>query len=95
MPESLGRVTLSAAVPIEMKERIQRIASEKRWTMSQTVVIFFEEFLDVWESELGLSTNTATEQKPRTLSKNTSSNSKARTRKAWDALATVCNGWFP
>ncbi len=53
MPISEGKVTLSAAVPIELKERIQRIASEKRWTLSQTLVIFLEEYLDDWESDLG------------------------------------------
>ena len=52
MPASEGKVTLSAAVPIELKERIQRIASEKRWTLSQTVVVFLEDCLDDWEKHL-------------------------------------------
>ncbi len=54
MPASEGKVTLSAAVPIELKERIQRIAVEKRWTLSQTVVVFLEEYLAAWEKELGV-----------------------------------------
>lgn len=52
MPVSEGKVTLSAAVPVELKERIQRIASEKRWTLSQTLVIFLEEYLDEWEKDV-------------------------------------------
>ncbi len=49
-----GKVTLSAAVPIELKERIQHIATERRWTLSQTVVVFLEEYIEVWEDELGI-----------------------------------------
>jgi len=53
---SEGKVTLSAAVPIELKERIQHIATERRWTLSQTVVVFLEEYLEAWEEELGIRT---------------------------------------
>lgn len=52
MPVSEGKVTLSAAVPLELKERIQKIATERRWTLSQTVVVFLEEYLDEWEKSL-------------------------------------------
>ena len=51
---SEGKVTLSAAVPVELKERIQRIAIERRWTLSQTVVVFLEEYLETWEEKLGI-----------------------------------------
>jgi predicted DNA-binding protein len=55
MPAGEGKVTLSATVPVELKERFQRIAAEKRWSVSQTVTIFIEEYLDTWEDELGIS----------------------------------------
>jgi hypothetical protein len=55
MPAGEGKVTLSATVPVELKERFQRIADEKRWSVSQTVTIFIEEYLDIWEDELGIS----------------------------------------
>ena len=55
MPAGEGKVTLSATVPVELKERFQRIADEKRWSVSQTVTIFIEEYLDIWEDELGVS----------------------------------------
>lgn len=65
MPISEGKVTLSAAVPIGLKERIQEIASEKRWTLSQTIVIFLEEYLDEWERELGIVEKAAPSPKQR------------------------------
>ncbi|NEO34379.1 MAG: hypothetical protein F6K36_29070 [Symploca sp. SIO3C6] len=49
-----GKITLSAAVPIELKERVQRIARLRRWTLSQTIVIFLEEYLDALEEKLGI-----------------------------------------
>ncbi len=60
---SEGKVTLSAAVPMELKERIQHIAAERRWTLSQTLVIFLEEYLEDWENELGLSPNSTSPSK--------------------------------
>ena len=65
MPVSDGKVTLSAAVPVEMKERIQRIASEKRWSLSQTLVVFIEDCLDEWEQNL-VDTPAPTSKKPKT-----------------------------
>ncbi len=58
MGVSEGKVTLSAAVPIELKERIQRIGLSKRWTLSQTLVVFLEEYLDAWEKDLGVDATT-------------------------------------
>lgn len=49
-----GKVTLSAAVPASLKDRVQHIASERRWTLSQTLVVFLEEYLETWEKELGI-----------------------------------------
>lgn len=56
MATSDGRVTLSAAVPVEMKERLQKIAAERRWTLSQAVLAFLEDKLSDWETELGINT---------------------------------------
>jgi hypothetical protein len=53
MPTGEGKVTLSAAVPIELKERIQDIANKQRWTLSQTMVVFLEEYLEEWEKTIG------------------------------------------
>ena len=68
MPVSDVKVTLSAAVPIELKERIQKIATEKRWTLSQTVVIFIEDCLDKWEKDIGVveTAPTPISKKPKT-----------------------------
>lgn len=52
MASGEGRVTLSAAVPIELKERVQEIAQRHRWTLSQTIVVFLEEYLDEWEESV-------------------------------------------
>lgn len=49
------KVTLSASVEPSYKVRFEAIAKEKRWTLSQTVQYFIEEFLDSWEIELGVS----------------------------------------
>jgi len=67
MTVSEGKVTLSAAVPIELKERIQKIASEKRWTLSQTLVIFLEEYLDEWEGDLGRETKPTPKRKSKSV----------------------------
>jgi hypothetical protein len=66
MPVSEGKVTLSAAVPLELKEKIQRIATERRWTLSQTVVIFLEEYLDEWEKTLTSTAPTPKSKKTKT-----------------------------
>lgn len=50
-----SKVTLSASVPPNLKKRFQKIAVEKRWSISQTVIVFIEEYLDQWERELGIS----------------------------------------
>lgn len=62
MASGEGRVTLSAAVPIELKERVQEIAQRHRWTLSQTIVVFLEEYLDEWEESVDKTFNPT--QKP-------------------------------
>ncbi len=57
------KVTLSASVEPTYKARFEEIAKEKRWTLSQTVQYFIEEFLDEWESELGIELAQPTTQK--------------------------------
>ncbi len=65
MMTSEPKVTLSASVPPGLKERFQRIADEKRWSLSQTVIVFIEEYLDVWEDDLGMAPTKAPEPKAR------------------------------
>jgi hypothetical protein len=48
------KTTVTAAVSPKTKERLKQIAAKKRWTVSQTLSIFIEEFLDTWEGELGV-----------------------------------------
>ncbi len=59
------KVTLSASVEPNYKARFEEIAKQKRWTLSQTVQYFIEEFLDEWESDLGLSPNTTSLKEPK------------------------------
>lgn len=54
MQTSEPKVTLSAAVPIELKERLKRIGTLKRWTLSQTVVLLLEDCLEEWERQVGV-----------------------------------------
>lgn len=57
------KVTLSTSVTPEIKERFQRIAANKRWSLSQTVIVFIEEYFDQWEESLGINEEPVTEPK--------------------------------
>jgi hypothetical protein len=57
------KVTLSTSVTPELKERFQRIASDKRWSLSQTIVVFIEEYFDQWEESLGIKEKPVAEPK--------------------------------
>jgi hypothetical protein len=54
MPISKDKSTIATVVPNDLKERIQRVADAKKWTLSQTVKELVEEFLKCWEEELGI-----------------------------------------
>lgn len=54
MPVAKDKASIATVVPKELKERIQRIADLKKWTLSQTVKELVEEFIGTWEQELGI-----------------------------------------
>ena len=54
MPVGKGRAAISTVVPDELKDRLQRIADSRKWTLSQTVRECLEEFIETWEQELGI-----------------------------------------
>jgi uncharacterized protein (UPF0335 family) len=56
MPVAKDKASIATVVSKELKQRIQRVAELKKWTISQTVKECLEEFMDVWEEELGIST---------------------------------------
>jgi len=54
MPVGKGKASISTVLPDDLKERLQRIADNRKWTLSQTVRECLESFIDAWEDELGL-----------------------------------------
>lgn len=64
MPVSKDKSSIATVVPKDLKDRLQKIADLKKWTMSQTVKECLELFIDAWEESLGIP-----EEKPPTTSK--------------------------
>lgn len=54
MPVGKGKSAVSTVLPNEVKEKFQRVANSKKWTLSQTLKEFINEFVDVWLEEMGL-----------------------------------------
>ena len=54
MPVGKGKTSISTVLPDNLKERLQRIADDRKWTLSQTVRECLESFIDNWEEELGI-----------------------------------------
>jgi predicted DNA-binding protein len=50
MPSSRSK-TLSVIVPVEIQERLEKLAESKRWSVSQTARILIEESLDRIEAD--------------------------------------------
>lgn len=61
MPTSADKSTISAVVPLEIKERLKAIAKAKMWSVSQTAGLILEECLHHYESEI--------KEKPKRVSK--------------------------
>lgn len=59
MPLSKDKASIATAVSVDLKNRLKRIAKFKEWTLSHTVKLFMEKFIDAWEKELGIDTNQA------------------------------------
>jgi predicted DNA-binding protein len=60
MPVSKDKTSIGTVVPLALKMRIERIANEKKWTLSQTVKECLETFIEQWEKELGLDVKPST-----------------------------------
>ncbi len=58
MPVGKGKAAISTVIPDDLKERLQRIADSRKWTLSQTVRECLEEFIGAWEKELGIKSST-------------------------------------
>lgn len=52
MPVGKGKSSVSTVLPNETKDKLQRIADLKKWTLSQTLKELVEEFLDTWLEEM-------------------------------------------
>lgn len=66
MPVGKDKTSIATVVPVKLKKRLECIASEKKWTISQTVKECLELYIDQWEKELGVETQTT----PKKRSKN-------------------------
>lgn len=56
MPVGKDKTSIATVVPIKLKKRLETIASQKKWTLSQTVKECLELFIDQLENELGVET---------------------------------------
>jgi predicted DNA-binding protein len=52
MPTSPDKATVSAVIPLEIKERLKVIAKAKRWSISQTAGLILEECISKYEDGL-------------------------------------------
>jgi predicted DNA-binding protein len=57
MPVGKGKAAISTVLPDELKSRLQRIADNRKWTLSQTVRECLELYIGNLETELGISTS--------------------------------------
>ena len=63
MPVGKGKTSISTVLSDNLKERLQRIADNRKWTLSQTVRECLESFIDNWEEQLGI--EPSTKKKPK------------------------------
>jgi predicted DNA-binding protein len=54
MPVGKDKSSIATVVPLDLKKRLERVATSKKWTLSQTVKECLETFIDQWERELGI-----------------------------------------
>ena len=64
MPVGKGKSSVSTVLPNEIKDKLQRVADLKKWTLSQTLKELVNEFLDTWLDDLGLSDKPDEPKKP-------------------------------
>jgi hypothetical protein len=54
MPVGKDKSSIATVVPVSLRERLERVASVKKWTLSQTVKECLETFITQWEKDLGI-----------------------------------------
>ncbi len=64
MPVGKDKSSIATVVPIDLKKRLERVASSKKWTLSQTVKECLETFIEQWEIDLGVDQSPKAENKP-------------------------------
>lgn len=69
MPVGKDKTSIATVVPIKLKKRLESIASQKKWTLSQTVKECLEIFIDQLEKELGVETQTTPKKPQKTANK--------------------------
>ncbi len=68
MPVGKDKSSIATVVPIDLKKRLERVATSKKWTLSQTVKECLETFIEQWEKELGVDTTPTKKPKKNSLS---------------------------
>jgi len=53
---SLGddKTTVTAVIPVQLKQQLKKIAAKRRWSLSQTVGALIEDSIDQWTTTLGI-----------------------------------------
>lgn len=54
MPVGSDKSSIATVVPVNLKKRLKRVATAKKWTLSQTVKECLETFIDQWERDLDI-----------------------------------------
>lgn len=66
MPLTADKSTVTAVIPLEMKEKLRSIAKLRRWSLSQAVGALIEDSFEEWVAGLGITLEPA---KPKTQRK--------------------------
>jgi hypothetical protein len=89
MSLSKDKSPLSTVVSVELKEKLQRIATAKKWTLSHTVKLFIESFIDTWEKELGIDSDlTPRAQRAKTKKPTPAVAATTKTKRSREATVT-------
>lgn len=68
MPLGDDKSTVTAVIPVEMKDKLKAIAKIRRWSLSQTVGALIEDSFEEWVAGLGINleakTKTSRKRKP-------------------------------
>lgn len=69
MPVGKDKTSIATVVPVKLKKRLESIASQKKWTLSQTVKECLELFIDQLENELGVETQATPKKRTKSVEK--------------------------